>query len=260
MVDGGRGTRSWKTPEFILVVVMLVVLVLLVVAVLAWPVAIPSGDTTATLTNILDYRKGILSIIITAFGAWVGAGAAYFFGRENLREAASSLLAMRQESPADRLRRTTVREIPPRLIEWLVSVADTMSAVTEQLREKPSYWFIPIVDDKGLLETVIEEEAVWRLRDLEMSKPESLGKTVQELNEAFNSISVGVALEQMRETSGLQRFKDTHVVATLDKSAADVYAAMQNQGVNLAVILDDDGKPTHFFTTGDVRELLMRVG
>ena len=29
-------------------------------------------------------------IILTAFGAWVGAGAAYFFGREILRESANS--------------------------------------------------------------------------------------------------------------------------------------------------------------------------
>ena len=259
MTERGTEARSWKTPEFVLVVVMLVVLVALVVAVLYWPVKIPSGDST-TMANVLDYRKGILSVIITAFGAWVGAGAAYFFGRENLREAASSLLAMREESPRERLRRVPVREVPPRIVKWLVTTEDTMGVITDKLKAKPSYWFVPIVDDKEVLETVIEEEAVWRLLDLEMHKQENLGKTVEQIDEAFRAIKVGAGLALIREIEGLERFTESHVVATLEKSAAEVYEAMQSKGVKLAIVVDEQGKPTHFFTTGDVREVLMQVG
>jgi hypothetical protein len=84
---------SWKSPEFLLVVVMLFVLLLLVLLILWAPIPNVSSDAEATMA--LDYRKNILTVIITAFGAWVGAGAAYYFGRENLREASQSLLPMR---------------------------------------------------------------------------------------------------------------------------------------------------------------------
>ena len=99
-----EGIRQWVTPEFLLVVVMLIALVLLVVGVLWIPVDPPDCDTTTTFMDVLNYRKSILAVIVTAFGAWVGAGAAYFFGRENLREASASLLAMREPSAKDRLR------------------------------------------------------------------------------------------------------------------------------------------------------------
>ena len=76
----------------ILVAIMLIVLFFLVVAVLHMsvvPVATNQSLNATQVTQILDFRKNILAIIITAFGAWIGAGAAYFFGRENQREASS---------------------------------------------------------------------------------------------------------------------------------------------------------------------------
>ena len=74
---------------------MFAVLTVLVWLVLKW-MTVSTGVPPA---DALAYRKDVLSIIITAFGAWVGAGAAYFFGRENLRVAMDGLLAMRDESP-----------------------------------------------------------------------------------------------------------------------------------------------------------------
>jgi hypothetical protein len=96
--------------EFILVVVMLGILLVLVMSVLliptSWkdPPVLPKNanaeqvlkyqqEILAYQKSSYDYRKDVLSIILTAFGAWVGAGAAYFFGRESLRDA-NTLLRM----------------------------------------------------------------------------------------------------------------------------------------------------------------------
>ena len=261
MAKQDRESRSWWTPEFTLVVVMLGVLVILVLVVLGMPVAIPETDNTqitVQLTDILRYRTSILTAIITAFGAWVGAGAAYFFGRENLREAASSLLAMREPTPEERLRKTPVREIPPRLFSWMVSTTTKMKAITEKLTEKKHYWFIPIVDEKGVLETVIEEEAVWRLLQLEIQREENKGKSVEEVYQTFEDRTVAEVLKEIRENEDLSRFGGCHVTTTLTKSAADAYDSMQDKWVNLAIVVDKENKPTHFFTTGDVRQVMMK--
>lgn len=251
-----KETRPWRTPEFFLVVVMLIVLVVLVWGVLWIPITIPEEDETTTLVDLLDYRKGILAVIVTAFGAWVGAGAAYFFGRENLREAASSLLAMREPSPKERLRQTPVREIPPRILDWIVKTSDGLEDVTAKLEAKPEYWFVTVVKDDGTLETVIEEEALWRFVKAQITSAENRVKKAEEAYDAVMSKTVQDVLDE----DELQRFKDCYVPATLDRSAGDIYDSMQDQGLLLAVISDESGKPTHFFTTADVRKVLLRVG
>lgn len=248
--------RGWRTPEFVLVVVMLTVLTILVVAVLLVPLNVPQGDTT-TMADLLEYRKNILSLILTAFGAWVGAGAAYFFGRESLREAATSLLAMREPSPQERLRKTRIREIPPRPLDWVVRVGDNLGTVTDKLRAEPWRWFIPIVKDDGSIETVIEEEAIWRSVDAKIKEKSSIATET-----AYGEImqmTVQDVLKYVAETEGLGRFKDCYVLISLDKSAGDVYELMQNKGVALAIVTDERGRPTHFITTGDIREVLLQT-
>ena len=71
---------------------MLIVLVVLVLILLLVPVDVAQG-AIPTFDQMADYRMSLLTLIVTVFGAWVGAGAAYFFGRENLKEAADSMLA-----------------------------------------------------------------------------------------------------------------------------------------------------------------------
>ncbi|HUW97016.1 MAG TPA: hypothetical protein VMW58_14630 [Anaerolineae bacterium] len=249
-----KGTRDWRTPEFILVVVMLITLVLLVWGVLLIPLAVPEGDTTTKFTDVLDYRKSILAVIVTAFSAWVGAGAAYFFGRENLKEAAASLLAMREPSAKDRLRQTPVRDIPPRLLGWTVKKQDDLKSIMAALDTHPEYWFITVVKGDGSLATVLEEEAFWRFVNARLTSEEFKEKKAEVAYEAI----LGLTVQDVLGETGLRRFWDCYVPARLDSSAGDVYASMQDEGLVLAVVSDDGGKPTHFFTTADVRRVLLR--
>lgn len=241
-----------STPEYRLVIYMLIVLFFLVVAVLWIPQGeIPSNESDFRYTDLLDYRKSILSLILTAFGAWIGAGAAYFFGRENLREAANSLLQMREQSPRERLRATQVRDIPLRPIDWVVKTSDELKVVSEKLKKETNRWYIPIVQDDGALKTIIHEEGIWRFVD-------KLSEDGKPYNEIMQSKILDV-LAYIDDVTELLRVKDIYITTTLEKSAGDTYELMQNKGVYLAVITDDKGKPTNYFDTADVRRVLLQL-
>jgi hypothetical protein len=243
--------RSWKTPEFLLVIVMLLVLTVLVMVVLWAPIPGTASDA-AYMRAVLDYRQSILSVIVAAFGAWVGAGAAYYFGRENMREASSSLLAMREPSPRERLRRTPVREIPPRPIDWVVNEGDEVSGIVEKIKASSKRWFIPVVKDDGALNTVVHEEALWRFVDSESEKgtpyADILKKRVADL------------MAYLGADPALDRLQGIHVVVTMDQSSGDINEEMQNEEVYLAIVTDEKGRPTHFATTGDIRKVLLQIG
>lgn len=250
MMSSEKESR-WKSPEFLLVVVMLLVLLVLVVLVLWAPIPGMSTDSDATMA--LDYRKSILSVIITAFGAWVGAGAAYYFGRENLREASRSLLAMREPSPEERLRRTPIREVPPRAIDWTVKTTDTLETVVKKLKDEPVRWFIPITEN-DTFKTIISEEAIWRFISDNVEtgtkyddlKKEEISKVLESLDKPDN--------KELKERS-----EGISVSASLDDSAAQINELMGKKNVKLAIITDDKGKPAHFITTADVRKVLLRA-
>ncbi len=243
------GQRHGPSLEFWLVFVMLTALVILVLAVLFWPIEIPGYPTTpgkeTTFKDVLDYRTQILSVIITAFGAWVGAGAAYFFGRENLRVAAESLLQMRDISPRERLRKTSIKQLPPASIDWTVKKSTPLDEVKAKLTENPERWFIPVVNDDGRLETVLNEEAFWRFWTQEtLASPPAAAATVNDV------------LEFIKNNEGLQRLKDRYVEVPLDTTVGAATEMMDTKHVFLAVVVVD-GKPNFFFTTSEVRKLLL---
>jgi hypothetical protein len=209
----------------------------------------PGTDTSMTAKDLLDYRQSILATIVTAFGAWVGAGAAYFFGRENLREATQTILQMREPSPSERLRQTPIREIPPRPVDWLVKIGRPVGEVMDRLKKEPGRWFIPIIHEDETLVTVLEEEAVFRyVMDIyEQGKDITANKT---MTDVLNY------LEGQKELQ--KRTKDIFVEVKLNKSAGFADDLMKDKGVKLGIITNENGKPTHFITTDDLRRVLMR--
>ena len=234
--------------EFWLVFSMLGVLLLLVVAVLFWPIEIPTNQPQGRETvfrDVLEYRTNLLSIIITAFGAWVGAGAAYFFGRENLRVAAEGLLAMREVSPRERLRQTLIKQIPPKTLDWIVKDTTPVKELEVKLLAEPSRWFIPIVKEDGTLITVINEEPVWRFLLQFQNDTNLTNKKVTDV------------IAYINEKPELSRFKQIHVPVTMDTTVGTANDLMQSKQVYLAIV-ETEGKPTYFFTTSEVRKLLLQ--
>jgi hypothetical protein len=193
-------------------------------------------------TDIAIWRKDVLSLIITAFGAWVGAGAAYFFGRENLRVAADSLLAMRGQSAKERLSQTSIKQIPPTPIDWTVDTATPIAAVQAELFARPERWFVPVIKADGTLETVINEEAVWRY--LIAGNPPAAA-TVADL------------ITYIAGDPALARFNQIHVIVAMETTVGAANDLMDTRHVFLAIVALN-GKPTHFFTTSEVRKLLLQ--
>lgn len=271
-----KKTRSVTSPEFLLVVIMLVVLTLLVYGILFSPVQLVPGAMPASLLEtgdnpasheqviihnqqvlnyrqqVLDYKKNILMVIITAFGAWVGAGAAYYFGRENMKQASESLLAMREPTPKERLRKVTIRDISPKPLKWTLKDSDTMDTAFEILKSESYRWFVPVVKEDGSLDTVLHEEAFWRFSHNDFSEGEkkyedTKGKKVSDL------------LEFVRSNVELVHMDKIHVTTNLDQSAGEVNEMMRAKEGFLAIITDESGKPTHYITTGDIRKVLMQM-
>jgi len=246
--------RSWKTPEFLLVIVMLFILTILVFFILVipplWLTGVADDKLKELAKEFLEYRKTLLSIVVTAFGAWVGAGAAYYFGRENLAEASRSLLAMKEPSPQERLRRTPIRLIPPRPLDWKVKLNEDLKTVMEKLKAEPDKWFVPLIKDDGTLEDVLHEEAVWRLVDAE-----SAAKTPYEeiMKKKASDVMEFVKKQKLARLIGI------YVPVNLDKNAGEVNDLMKTKEVFLAIIVDETGKPTHFIDTGDIRKLLLHA-
>lgn len=267
-----KETRRLLTPELLLVIVMLGLFCALVGVVLFWPIPdllgmddinkyIGNSTTNESISNILDYRKdildyrkNILAVIVTVFGAWIGAGAAYHFGRENMKEATSSMLQMREPSAKERLRRTPIREMPLKPLDWRVKTSDLVKDVMDKLKKNPKLWFIPIVGEDGKVETIINEEAVWRFVMGDEKTPAAEGPRAEDVEKTIKDV-----LDYIRNNEELKRFEDIYVRVTLDRSAGDAYEQMQSKDVPLAAVADETGKLTHYFTTGDVRRVLLQV-
>jgi len=278
--------RRFGGAEFWLVVIMLLILSALVLAVLYSPpivVEVESQDGQATIqlddremaNDVFEYRRTILAVIITAFGAWVGAGAAYFFGRENMREATRTMLQMREPSAKDRLLKTPVRDIPPLPLDWKPDTEAKLSVIFEKLKACPEYWFIPVFkEEDGQLKTVLEEEAFWRyLYDVcEIGQAANKRKTAdakrlnpQPLQDVMDELlgrNLGELVSYAERTPDIKsEFHDIYVPCNMEQSAADVYRKMQlgHRDLRLAIVFDDDSNPTHFFTTTEVRRLLLDI-
>jgi hypothetical protein len=110
---------------------------------------------------------------------------------------------------------------------------------------KPERWFVPVVKDDGTLDTVINEEAVWRFLLNPTSPPAPRTATVADL------------IANIEATPALKRFIDIQAVVSMETNVGTATDLMDSRHVFLAIVTSE-GKPTHFFTTSEVRRLLLK--
>lgn len=236
------------TAEFLLVIIMLLTLTILVYSILNVPIQI--DGTNNTTKEVLDYRKDTLSIVLTAFGAWIGAGAAYFFGSENIKEATKSILSSQKLSSREMLKTTYVKDVPPDTLDWSVKLDENLESVKKKLEGDSKRWFIPIVDNNGSLINVIHEEVVWTFIDCAYksgAKYEDVNqKKVSDINDFIH-----------KHSGKFKGLVGIYVQIKMDTSADIANNLMYSKHCNLAIITDESGKPTHYITTGDIRRLLL---
>ncbi|MDZ4784496.1 MAG: hypothetical protein SGJ02_00305 [bacterium] len=266
-------TPSSRKAEFLLLLIMFGSLTIIVIGIL---LSVKNPDLTKIVlpNNVVleldkqskEFTKDILAIVLTVFGAWVGAGAAYFFGRENLQTATQGILAMRQETPQQILARTKVTETEMKPVRWTVTEETTVEEVQSVLNEHPERWFIPVVqkDPSRPILTVLNEEAIWRFlvhisstAQNSTSIPED--KTTAQSHPVVQEKSkVKDLIQFVKEDPNLKkRLIDIYVTATLESTIAEMNNAMTEKGANLTIILGKNKEPLYFITSGDIRRFIL---
>jgi len=263
---GSQNTSSLKSnsTEFILVIIMLAVLTVLVTLILFVEIKQP-GDTSGDdakiyFQSILDYRKSLLGLILAAFGAWVGAGAAYFFGRENLRVSANSLLQLHQQMTGSaRLNLIKVRDIPPKPLDSNFSEDATLKEIDEKFDAKPSMWFISTnalgkwyIISKELIGQYIQDAS----SELATKEPT---KIYSEINTEIMKKTLKDVIPEIEKNTKYSHFINQYVDTKLEDNASNVNEDMDSKCVFLGIIKDDNGNLVQYFTTSDIRKALLKI-
>lgn len=230
---------------FSLVVTMLVILLLLICFVI-WVATMPrAGATASDPEHLLEFGKWSLSVLLGAFGAWIGAGAAYFFGRENLAESSRSTeaaLKIQQEGLRRPQRREKIRELTLTSMnpEFMFRSDQTKKDVITALDKYSDYWWVPVLDKDGkrTLEDVIHARVFWN-----PAVPDA---------QAISDILSDIAKGTIRDSAKLHGDNSFFVKVSLDDKIADVSDRMDSAGAVVGIIVDDKARPTACFTKQDI--------
>jgi len=227
------------TKAFWLVVIMLGILFLLPSCLLALPLIKDCND------KFMDYYKWTLSALLGAFGAWIGAGAAYFFGKENLQESSRSTESamriqqefLRRPSLIERIKDMTLTAMNPKFVFHFDAIKGD---VKKKLDEYKGYWFVPVVDEvTGVLKDIIHAQVFW---DATFNDTDNLKVIVSEMDKR-------------------DPFKKLHgdlfyVKVSPNDKIRDVYEQMGKIAAEVAIVVDEKGIATHCVTKTELRTFL----
>lgn len=226
---------------FYLVVIMLVIVGVLVFFLIFMPLWGPVKDPK----ELMDYYKWALSVLLGAFGAWIGAGAAYFFGKENLKESSrstESAMRIQQES----FRRSPVIErikdmtLTAMNSNFLFHSEDHKAKVSQKLDDYKGYWFVPVVDNKtGALQDIIHARVFW---DPEFDDKLTIKEIISQM-------------DAKAETKKLHGDLFYAKVSPNDK-ISDVYNLMCQKDAEVAIVVDEKGKASHCLSKTELRTFL----
>jgi hypothetical protein len=196
----------------------------------------------------LDYYKYSLGVLLGAFGAWIGAGAAYFFGKENLQESSRSTenaLRIQQDSFGrppliERIKDMTLTAMNP---NFFFDFDKKKSYVKEKLADFRGYWFVPVVaNDTGILQDIIHAQVFW------------------DTGFATEDATIKQIVSQMDEHKD-KSFAKLHgdlfyVKVSLSDKISDVYNQITQKDAQVAIVVDEKGKPSHCLSKTDLRTFL----
>ena len=247
--DGSHWYDQWM--EFTLVLVLLLALWFLVNLVLQSP--IPQASATKALEgkDVLAFRSGLMTALLGTFGAWIGAGAAYFFGSKNLKRATDAI-EKAQLTGQQRLSSVKLRDMDPKPqpIANQVRLDEPLSAI-EGVLEDPKQWWIAVVNANGTLNTVLHEESYYRYYMEELKTAASMTK------KEFDKRLVSDLTDWVKKRQDWNWvLYSIYVPAAMDMTAAAVNEAMIAKGVHVAIVLDEKKKPTKYVTAGEIKQAL----
>jgi hypothetical protein len=237
--EKASGNRESSSLAFALVVIMLAFLFILILVLLF----LPSSEDN------LEYHKWALTTLIGTFGAWIGAGAAYFFGKENLKESSASTEAALKIQQESFRRPSGIERIKDMILtamnsNFMFNLGDDKNKVKAMLDkdEYRGYWFVPIVDEKtGNLQDIIHAQVFW-----------DTGFMKDKDNPVIKDI-----ISKM-DKSSLKNLHGDLFYATVspDDKINDVYKRLSQKGAQVAIVVDERGKASHCMTQTELRTFL----
>ncbi len=244
---------SMQSPEFQIIWIMLMVLLCLIVVVLWTPIYFDGESTTSK--DVMDFRYTIIALLITTFGAWIGAGAAYYYGKDNLKKATDTILSMKEPSPEEILARTRIGDIDLKNIGFTASIDDDAWPVYEYLKKRTFIWFVPIVNKDGSLRTTLKDEAVYHFVDTKLRAEPAI--TINEAVTKVKTYKVKDILDYLKTKRMEKSMRDIAIIVEEDFSAALALEMMEKKGVNVSIVTDEKGKPLKYINTADIRRILV---
>jgi len=213
-------------------------------------------------------QKDIFALTFGAFGTWIGAGAAYFFGRENMRTATESMLKMQGRSPEEILASTTLHDMNPRPIPKKVKEDDPIGEILDWLEEDERRFFIVVVNAADKFQYAVHEEAFYRFINEEIQnrvKAEKKGEGPQKEEEkGFDVWNAKLREKQVKDVikyvkgrEDLKRLIKAAVKLKEDCTASVASDTMERENTYVAVVVDDKDCPIGYITTGNIRHQLV---
>ena len=286
-------SSSLRKQEFVLVVIMLGSLAVIIALIFWWNQGLLSAWTTmptvttvttdpvtkATTTKttidtdliaaVLNQRKDLIALMLGAFGAWIGAGAAYFFGRENMREATSSILKMKGATPAEILMQTTVADLKPKPLPRTFKIDDEkdkkVSEILGWLEKDPELFFATIVDAQGKMLYAIDEEAIYRyiaagddtpVVDATKVPPEKLKKYDKATSEIGDVVKFVEGQEGFISSKAWKNLINTTSKVNQNSSCALADEKMAEEQKIVAIVVDDKGIPVGYIKSAEIWKLV----
>jgi hypothetical protein len=235
--------KESKTPfEYWLVIWMLVSLTLLLLAL----ILLPAFFTTSK--RFIEYSKWILPALLGAYGAWIGAGAAYFFGKENLKLSSKSTqdaLESQQKMSKKLAENALIEDIKPTPLNphFKFTMISSVKEVITELDKNVDYWFVPVLEEEKMKD-VIHTEALWRYLKF---NPKG---EVDPLSEVIKYIDEKNKTKASKLHGFFAKFK-------MDNQVGNVLKSMTRRDVSVGVVCDEQDKATHCFSRKDLRSFLL---
>jgi hypothetical protein len=241
---GGETVRGAPSPNsYYLVVIMLGVLGVLALLLIVTPMWFPKDQ----YKDYLEYYKWAFSVLMGAFGAWIGAGAAYFFGKENLLESSTSteramqiqMKSFRRPPAFEQIKDMNLTSMNP---SFLFDSQTEKHVVTENLTKSfKGYWFVPVRDkDTGVLKDIIHAKVFW---DPGFMKPDT---------------KLEALVTEMDKHADLKKLHGDSFFVTVaqDDKIADVYNLMLQRDAEVAIVVDQASRPLQCLSKSDLRNVI----
>ena len=246
----------WESKEFMLVVILLFFMTVILLGTIFLPFPEQKLDDSVTWDTIIDFRRELFSAVITAFAAWIGAGSAYFFGRENFREAVQAITG---KSARELLREKKLGEVM-RPVEAVVKISDTIKTAFDKVLTDPQMWFVIGVDAKGLLSSVVHEDAIQRYITDKMKASDAKANELYEKIRSESTIKdvIDHIKTESTKIQKLSQLIDIQVTMKMDDNCVTAQEKMDENRKRLTIVVNDKGIPIGYITTGDIRKIILQ--